>query len=205
MPPDWPDATYHDWHGSTRQPPKSYKCGYCSQQVGTSVGYDSYNPDNGLHPFHAYICGFCNGVTMFDDRGRHWPEALAGDAVNDLPATVAELYEEARACMSVRAYTAAVLLCRKLLMNTAVSKGAKENQNFVAYVDYLSDKGYIPPDARPWVDHIRSTANDATHEIPQMTAEDAEALMAMTETLLKGVYELPARVNARIASGPPSP
>lgn len=32
--------------------------------------------------------------------------------------------------MSVRAYTAAALACRKLLMNTAVSKGAPENKNF---------------------------------------------------------------------------
>jgi Domain of unknown function (DUF4145) len=187
-------------------PPVSYKCGYCSQHVGSSTGYHSYDGRNGATPFHAYICGSCGGITMFDNAQRHWPEALSGNPVGDLPPTVDELYEEARACMSVRAYTAAVLACRKLLMNTAVSKGAPKNQNFTAYVDYLAIKGYIAPDARPWVDHIRDVGNEATHEITQTAPADAEELMVMTEALLKGVYELPARVNARISPSPqPTP
>jgi Domain of unknown function (DUF4145) len=152
--------------------------------------------------FRAYICGFCNGITFFDHMGEHWPAALGGDAVGSLPTTVAELYEEARGCISVRAYTAAALACRKLLMNTAATKGAPGNQNFVAYVEYLASNGYIPPDARPWVDHIRSVGNEATHEIPQTTREDAEELMALTEMLLKLVYELPAQVNRRLTKGP---
>jgi len=50
--------------------------------------------------------------------------------------------------MSVNAYTASVLCCRKLLMNLAVSKGAKEGENFFKYVDYLATKGYIPPNGK---------------------------------------------------------
>jgi hypothetical protein len=118
---------------------------------------------------------------------------------------VSELYDEARACMSVRAYTSVALACRKLLMNTAVTKGAKENQSFTTYVDYLFNKGFIPPDAQPWVDHIRSTGNDATHEIPQIIEADASELIAMTETLLRLVYELPALMNARVMSSAPPP
>jgi hypothetical protein len=204
-PRDWPDATTHAWQSAKNQPPVSYKCAYCSQQVGSSAGYDTYDGNSGAHPFHAYVCGFCGGITMFDNAQSHWPEALAGDAVDNLPPTVAELYEEARACMSVRAYTAAVLACRKLLMNTAVSKGAKGNLSFTAYVEYLSTNGYIPPDARPWVDHIRDIGNEATHEIPQTDSADADELMVMTETLLKMVYEVPARMNARIATPQPPP
>jgi hypothetical protein len=67
---------------------------------------------------------------------------------------------------------------------------------------YLFDNGYIPPDARPWVDHIRAKGNEATHEIPQTTPEDASKLMTMTEVLLRVVYELPTLVNAAIPSAP---
>jgi hypothetical protein len=101
---------------------------------------------------------------------------------------VSELYDEARACMSVRAYTSVALACRKLLMNTAVTKGAKENQSFTTYVDYLFNKGFI-----------------ATHEIPQIIEADASELIAMTETLLRLVYELPALMNARVMSSAPPP
>src|ERR1035441_2663871 len=160
----WPPPTSHPWGGTTALDPVSYKCGYCGEHVGSNRGYCSITPGQGP-TFRAYICGYCNGVTMFDDGRRHWPQAAQGNAVSALPPTVEELYEEARACMSVHAYTAAVLACRKLLMNTAVSNGAAANESFVEYVDYLADNGYIPPDARPWVDHIRSKANEATHDI----------------------------------------
>ena len=42
---------------------------------------------------------------------------------------VKALYEEARDCIKVNAYTATILCCRKLLMNIAVVQGA-EPQSF---------------------------------------------------------------------------
>jgi hypothetical protein len=155
--------------------------------------------------FRVYLCAYCSGATFVDNDGLQWPKERPGESVDSLPSTVAELYEEIRSCMSGNAYTATVLASRKLLMNTAVAKGAKPNQNFVEYVDYLASNGYIPPDAKPWVDHIRTMGNEATHDIPQVSAADAEELFALVEMLMKLVYELPARVNARIQAAPPAP
>jgi hypothetical protein len=56
--------------------------------------------------------------------------------------------------------------------------------------------GYVPPDGKGWVDHIRKKGNEATHEIALMTAADAEELISFVEMLLKFVYEFPARVPA---------
>jgi len=84
------------------------------------------------------------------------------------------------------------MACRKILMHIAVDKGADHNQSFLHYVDYLSSNGYITPDGKKWVDHIRSKGNDANHEIALMTRPDAERLLLFTDMLLRLVYEFPA-------------
>jgi hypothetical protein len=114
--------------------------------------------------------------------------------VENLPEGIAGLYEEARRCTSARAYTAAVLACRKILMHIAVERGAATGEKFIAYVDYLAKQGYVPPDGRIWVDHIRTKSNEANHEIVAMTDTDAADLVTFVEMLLRFIYEFPARV-----------
>jgi hypothetical protein len=97
--------------------------------------------------------------------------------------------------MKVNAYTAAVMCCRKLLMNVAVSEGAKEGLKFSQYVKYLADEGHIPPKVTKWVDYIRNKGNDANHEIEIMAREDAERLIKFSEMLLRIMYEYPAEVQ----------
>ncbi len=199
LPPGWPEKGIHTWTAPQDIGQTAFRCPYCSRDVGSYLGYQTTMHGNRSPIFKVYLCGYCSGATFFDHEGRQWPGARPGEAVASVPPTVAELYEEVRSCMSVNAYTAAVLASRKLLMNTAVAKGAEPNLGFVAYVDHLAASGYIPPDAKPWVDHIRTKANEATHEIPQVAAADAEELVALVEMLMKLVYELPAKVNARVA------
>ena len=116
--------------------------------------------------------------------------------MSNLPTDVASLYDEARSALSAGAATAAVLACRKLLMNIAVTQGAATGLSFVAYVEYLATAGYIPPNGRGWVDHIRKRGNEATHEIALMSISDAVELITFSEMLLKFIYEFPARVPA---------
>ena len=88
-----------------------------------------------------------------------------GNPVQHVPDSLNALYEEARRCTGQGCYTGAVLLCRKMLMNIAVEQEAKEGLNFIEYVNFLSEKGYVPPNGKHWVDHIRKKGNEATHEI----------------------------------------
>jgi hypothetical protein len=76
-------------------------------------------------------------------------------------------------------------------MHLAVEKGAQHGQSFADYVTYLADQGYVPPDGRAWVDHIRKKGNDANHEIALMTKEEAEELISFLEMLLKFMFEFP--------------
>ncbi len=82
-------------------------------------------------------------------------------------------------------------------MNIAVAKSAEQGLNFSDYVQFLSDKGYVPPDGKEWVDHIRTKGNEATHEIALMTKDDAEDLITFSEMLLRFIFEFPSRIKEK--------
>jgi len=126
---------------------------------------------------------------------------MLGNPVSSLPVNVASIYEEARGSTKLQANTGAVLLCRKLLMHIAVERGGPAGQSFLQYVEYLADNGYVPPNGRLWVDHIRQKGNEANHEIVLMSRDDALDLLTFIEMLLKFIYEFPARITP----SPPQP
>jgi hypothetical protein len=170
---------------------RKFKCGYCGSLVASNHGYSSNQ-----HGTAIYICPHCTEPSYFTPPDRQIPGIAAGDDVSHLPADIKALYQEARNCVAANAYTAAVLTCRKLLMNIGVAQKAEEGQNFIAYVEYLASQGYVPPNGRAWVDHIRTKGNEANHEIVLMSKQNAEELISFIEMLLKFIYEFPARVPA---------
>ena len=106
------------------------------------------------------------------------------------------LYDEARRSFSVGAYTGAVMLCRKVLMNVSVQKGASEGLRFVQYVEWLVGQHYVPKGSERWVEYIKNRGNDANHEIVPMTESDASGVLGFTEQLLRNMFELPNLVPA---------
>lgn len=179
------------WHGEIQLEPKTYVCGYCSVTVGPNKGTAS--SEQGQPQTRIYFCSNCGQPTYFDDMLPQFPGVKFGNNVGHLPREIEQLYGEARGSMSAQAYTPAVLACRKILMNVAVNVGAKAGESFIVYVQFLSDKGYIPPNGKHWVDHIRTKSNEANHE---MSREEAERLITFVEMMLKFIYELPSVVPA---------
>ncbi|OQW37393.1 MAG: hypothetical protein A4E19_13385 [Nitrospira sp. SG-bin1] len=82
-------------------------------------------------------------------------------------------------------------------MHIAVAQGAKAGESFISYVEFLASSGYVPPNGKGWVDHIRQKGNEASHEIKLMTADDATELISFCEMLLKFIYEFPNRVPVK--------
>jgi hypothetical protein len=117
-----------------------------------------------------------------------------GNPVQQVPEALNKLYDEARRCTAQNCYTAAVLICRKMLMNIAVAQGATEGLKFIDYVSYLSEKGFVPPNGKHCVDHNRKKGNEATHEIALMGAPEATELLGFVEMLLRFIFEFPALV-----------
>lgn len=176
------------WNRVQDMSTRPYTCGYCGLYVASDKGYASEYRYLSIH-----ICSNCNMPSFFDQSDQV-PDAAYGEEVGNLPPDVDSLYSEARLCTASSSYTAAVLTCRKILMNVAVDKGAPEGESFIGYIDYLDSKGYVPPDGRGWVDHIRKKSNEANHEIALMSRNDAQELITFLAMLLKLMYEFPAKI-----------
>jgi hypothetical protein len=176
-----------------------WSCGYCSNQVSSNSGWVA--TIQGAPTAYVRLCPECMGPTFFDYLGNAYPGAQSGKSVEHLPADVAAVYSEARACAGVNAHTAAVLVCRKILMHIAVGEGAEPGKSFLSYIEFLASKGFIPPHGLAWVDYVRKRGNEATHEIEIMTADDSTALIGFVEMLLRFIYEFPRLIPATPTPG----
>jgi len=180
------------WRNTERDfEPRRYQCSYCGQHVAASEGYWAIGEHHSLLSTIA-ICPHCTNPTYFQRHTNQVPRPPFGESVQHISDPKIEaLYEEARRCTAYGAYTSAVMLCRKLLMNVAVQQGAPSNQTFQAYVAHLDQKGYVPPNGKKWVDEIRQKGNEANHEIHLMTDKDAQRIIRFSEMLLRFIYEMP--------------
>jgi len=108
--------------------------------------------------------------------------------------------DEALGCISVGANTAAVMMCRKLLFHIAVAHGLPEKDGggraptFAKALKHLEDEGVITKHMRPWVEKIKDIGNEASHEIPSTTSDEATDVALFTRQLIRLAYELPAMV-----------
>jgi len=167
----------------------TWTCGFCDGTTSNDKGW--FNNEKG---WKIRVCAGCEKPSLFDESDAAWPKPTPGRSVQHVPKDTNKLFEEARLATQAGSYTAAVMACRKVLSHIAVEKGAKENQTFKAYIEYLADKGYVTPDGRAWVDYIKDRGNDANHEILLMAEKDAKGVLHLTENLLRNVYELPMLV-----------
>jgi Domain of unknown function (DUF4145) len=177
------------WDNAGSLNSKSFTCGFCGNLIASSLGYKNSSTKD----WKIFICTHCKKPTFFAGDYQ-LPGVAPGNSVGHLPVDIESLYTESRNCVAASCYTAAVLLCRKLLMNIAVAQGAKPGDTFVKYVEYLAGKGYVPPNGQGWVDHIRKKGNEANHEIVLMSKSDADELILFIEMLLKFIYEFPNKI-----------
>jgi uncharacterized protein DUF4145 len=159
-----------------------------------------FHDGGGYSAGFIYICSFCGEPTYLGSQGTEAnPGCLPGEAIEALPEDVERLYEEARRCLASGAPTAAAMACRKILMNSAVSPGAEENQPFAHYVNWMDENGYIPPNGKAWVDQIRGAGNAANHEIPHIETDLATRVFSFTAGLLRFAYEFPAQAGEDVS------
>jgi hypothetical protein len=186
------------WESPLTLASRRYICGYCGNPLASEKGWFARLGGAGAPTAYVYICHHCESPSFFDRNGKQTPGVTFGNPVKGLPnESIKQLYDEARKSTGCGAFTAAVLCCRKLLMHIAVSKGAAQGDTFINYVQFLADKNFIPPDAKEWVDHIRTKGNEANHEITIMGQRDAEELLIFVEMLLKVIFEFPAAIKRR--------
>jgi hypothetical protein len=193
--------TRHD--GSTGDSWESYECGYCGVSVsGAVVSEYKWQDRLGHHYTNKWLlCTNCSKPSALF-RNNIFPGAPFGPEVQGLPQDVKDSYSEARRCMEVNAFTAAELICRKILMHVAVDKGAKEGESFASYLSYLETEGYVTPPMKEWVDLIRQHGNKSTHKLDSPEKERAESTVMFTAELLRLVYEMAFMAKRYMKSQP---
>lgn len=190
------------WQGVDKLEERTYRCWNCDTFVSSSLGWfnGKTTKQQVYEDLILHICPKCALPTLFGRRSDYSyvqiPPAKTGSPISGLPDDVAGLYREACAAAAANAHTAAVMVCRKLLANIAVGKGADKGLQFLPYVKWLVKKGWVPPDGEGWVDHIRDKGNEANHEIALMDADASKLLIEFAEMLLRFIYEFPAKVPA---------
>lgn len=179
-------------------PVVTWTCGFCGESVASAKGWFAAGGGSttATEGAAAYIrlCPNCDGPTLFTWQGYRYPGSSPGRPVRSVPDDITALYEEARNATAAGAYTAAVMVCRKILMHIAVDRGAKPDLRFVQYVQHLKATNHIPPNGDVWVTYIKDRGNEANHEIELMREEDAIALVTFVEMLLRFIYEFPSLV-----------
>jgi hypothetical protein len=180
------------WGNLSDLPAKEYVCAYCGNQISSIKGFAAANHGN------IYICHHCSFPTFFGlgpdgATPMRIPADLPGKPVTGMPGDVGWLYEEARRCAAAGAYTASVLVCRKMLINMAVNRGDewKKGKPFTEYVEFLAGTLFAPDYTATWLDRIREKGNTTTHELGAMTREDSLLLIEFIEMLLKVMFEYP--------------
>ena len=164
-----------------------YKCAGCERDVSGAVVAEIGTEKGHVRWLQCPICG--EGAVQRKD-GCVYPGKVFGPVIEGLPRSVSDGYEEARNCMSVNAFTACELICRTILMYVAVEKGAKENETFVSYIDYLENKGFITPPMKEWVGLIKEHGGKAAHLLEGTDEKRAESTVMFTAELLRLVYEM---------------
>ena len=190
----------YEWGGISENAGYRYFCAHCDTTTTPTRTWNAavhhaneYGQARGNPVSYAQvlICANCKRATFESpEEDILLPAPKQGAKLRNLPDGVAELYEEARTCSSMGAYTSAVMSARKLLMNLAVLEKAKEGLGYVDYVNYLDSNGFVPPKGKPWVDRIRKKGNEANHEIKVMTDEDCAEIMKLVEMLLRFNFDL---------------
>lgn len=184
---DRPDGnTDESWH--------TYICGHCGTKVsGAVVAYYNARIRTGGTVLSRNtkwtLCTNCAQGSVIVS-GNTYPNLAFGPTLRGLPDEIASAYTEARNCMSVHAYSAAELICRKILMYIAVEKGAEEGKKFAQYLKFLEDVGYVTPPMKDWVDLIRQHGNRSTHELELVEKDRAESTVMFTAELLRLSYEM---------------
>lgn len=180
------------WTGIITCRTVDFICGYCNKQVASCSGWDYVDSYSKSSSGQIRICPNCQKPTFIGTHiNGQIPGIVYGCAIEFLPQDIEYIYNEARNCFSLNAYTSVIMCCRKLLMHIACKEGAGENLAFGKYVQYLKDNGYVTKPGQAWADSILKMGNIANHTLECYEKEDAELIMKFTEMMLKTIYETP--------------
>jgi Domain of unknown function (DUF4145) len=113
-----------------------------------------------------------------------------------IPEQLRQIHDEAQACFSAKAYTAAAVMAGRALEATCSLNGIR-TRNLHQALARMKDAGLIDGRLWEWADTLRTVRNSAAHyDGSVVSKQDAADALAFNEALLDYLYVLTARFNA---------
>jgi hypothetical protein len=133
-----------------------------------------------------------------------YPAGSPNDAVDsNVPSGIAEDLREALRCRWVKAYRAAVVMCRRAIQSACVDKEMADAK-LQNQIDEMATKGLITEPLKQWAHEVRLGGNDGAHPykdgLKDVIEQDADEIIQFTGEFLHHIYVMPAALAARQAS-----
>jgi uncharacterized protein DUF4145 len=196
------------------QPTRVFICPHCEQPAvgyvrGLAVrnGWDRDPPilDGPPEEYALLQCGTCDNISVQEreDSGENFDEddnpLIVYPAPRrlswEIPGSLRSEFDEARACFSVKAYKATVVMVRRVLEGACRENGIQES-TLARSLGKLREDGLIDGMIAEWADALRVLGNEGAHftgrEVPR---DDAEDSLAFAEALLDHIYVLRKRFD----------
>jgi Domain of unknown function (DUF4145) len=153
-------------------------------------------------------CNFCQyALLVLGDGQLVHPAPQPAPVSEAIPEVIRNDLREAKQCLAIGAWNAAVVMARRALQCATVEQGAPRGQNLWQQIAWLDDNRKITLDQRRWADVARWVGNDGAHNtepaiaegdavIVGVTQKDAEDTLTLVEHLFETLY-----VAKRLADG----
>ncbi|MFW9875253.1 MAG: DUF4145 domain-containing protein [Candidatus Thorarchaeota archaeon] len=145
-------------------------------------------------------CHSCKGIVMVVGNGmRVYPEIMPKPSDERIPEKIRYSLDEAKRCFEVEAYCASTVMSRRALQICCVDKGVDEEKRLVEQINDLFDMGIITKDIKEIAHTVRWIGNDGAHLNPnEVTKEDAEDILKLTDQIFNIIYIAPAMAKERL-------
>jgi hypothetical protein len=176
----------------TSPSPNSITCGHCGLKVSAIVVARGEQQHEQAAGVLWLLCPNCRDGSVHSKSGAVWPVAPVVTPIDNLPFDVTTAWKEAQSSHAVAAYTAAEMMCRKILMHLAVDVAeGQAGGTFKSFIEDLDKAGYISTGLKPAIEKVKDRGNIANHDLPASTEADSLVTLRITEHLLRSVYEIP--------------
>jgi hypothetical protein len=197
-------------------------CPHCSFQTYFRPITSAYTEQRNPHNFSICNAAQCEACKQFvlvvgnkyspPHTAQNAPWGLLGvyplGKPNDLVATevpklIASDFSEALRCEWVKAYKAAVVMCRRALQASCVELKAKDAK-LQDQIDELASRGVITTSLREMAHEVRLTGNDGAHPgkdgLNEVSERDARDIIEFTREFFHHVFVVPSKLKARQSS-----
>lgn len=182
-----------------------FDCLNCEARVSGEVlvRYDCQGDEPEYGPLDLYYffvkCPQCAQPALLrivedGNPSRIWPPLDRLDW--EVPAPIRGAYDEAARCFDAGAFTAAAVMCRKVLEGVCDEQGARGN-SLAARLDDLKAKGVIDSRLAEWANQLRLGGNEAAHD-PSITVDRADArdLKDFTKAIVEYMFTIQRRFDS---------